>query len=97
MIRVVRSAIALVLLATTIAVVAQSATAQGEPGGDGKTTILLMGGDAGPQRIGLRTDDGSQIQVDLPFDQYANLQLQIGEPVFVSPKKMRVFSPEYVI
>ncbi len=64
MIRVLHSALALIVLATAIAVVAQSATAQGEPGGDGKTTILLMGGDAGPQRIGLRTDSMMVASID---------------------------------
>jgi polyisoprenyl-teichoic acid--peptidoglycan teichoic acid transferase len=38
--------------------------AQDEPGGDGKTTILLMGGDAGPQRIGLRTDSMMVASID---------------------------------
>lgn len=64
MIRVLRSTLVLVLLASVIAVIAQGATAQGEPGGDGKTTILLMGGDAGPQRIGLRTDSMMVASID---------------------------------
>ena len=48
-------------------------------------------------RIGLRTEDGAQIQVDLPFDRYMDLALKLSEEVFVSPKRIRVFLPEYVI
>jgi sulfate transport system ATP-binding protein len=48
-------------------------------------------------RIGLSTENGDQIQVDLPFDRYVELELRTGESVFVSPKKTRVFLPEYVI
>jgi sulfate transport system ATP-binding protein len=48
-------------------------------------------------RIGLRGQNGDPIQVDLPFDRYSELQLRIGEAVFVSPKRIRVFLPEYVI
>lgn len=43
-----------VVAATLLAGIALPAQAQDK--GDGKTTILLMGGDAGPQRVGLRTD-----------------------------------------
>jgi sulfate transport system ATP-binding protein len=50
-------------------------------------------------RIALRADDtGSDIQVELSADRYAELQLRAGEVVFVSPKRIRVFmEPEYVI
>ncbi|MGD9714424.1 MAG: LCP family protein, partial [Thermomicrobiales bacterium] len=64
MIRVFRSVFVLLLLATSVGVLTHTTIAQGEPGGDGKTTILLMGGDAGPQRIGLRTDSMMVASID---------------------------------
>ncbi len=48
-------------------------------------------------KILLRGGHGGDLQVDLPLDRYHQLQLQLGETVFVSPKKVRVFTPEYVI
>ena len=42
-------------------------------------------------------DTGHDIQVDLSAERYAELQLQAGDSVFVSAKKVRVFIPEYVI
>jgi sulfate transport system ATP-binding protein len=48
-------------------------------------------------RIALTADDGREIQVDLSFDRYHELNLQLGEQVYVSPKTMRVFVPDYVI
>lgn len=48
-------------------------------------------------KIILAAADGSAIHVDLPFERFHELQLQLGEQVFLSPKKMRVFVPEYVI
>jgi LCP family protein required for cell wall assembly len=63
--RKIHSALALLLItAAALALVSHSAHAQGEPGGDGKTTILLMGGDAGPQRVGLRTDTMMVASID---------------------------------
>jgi sulfate transport system ATP-binding protein len=55
---------------------------------------------AGPvARIALRaTENESDIQVELSAARYAELQLRTGEPVFVTPKRVRVFmEPEYVI
>jgi sulfate transport system ATP-binding protein len=49
-------------------------------------------------RIGLTTtDDEKEIQVDLGMERYAELKLKPGDTVFVLPKKVRVFIPEYVI
>jgi sulfate transport system ATP-binding protein len=45
-------------------------------------------------KIALHTDDGGDIKVDLPFDQYQQLELQVGDTVYVSPKRARVFLPE---
>jgi sulfate/thiosulfate transport system ATP-binding protein len=47
-------------------------------------------------KIALTTVDGD-IQVDLPLERLAQLALQPGEQVFVSAKKARVFTPDYVI
>jgi sulfate transport system ATP-binding protein len=48
-------------------------------------------------RVGLLTIDGNYVHVDLPLDRYEELELKIGEDVFVAPKRVRVFTPEYMI
>lgn len=48
-------------------------------------------------RIGLRSGDGHDIQVDLTPQRFHELNLSPGEMVFVSPKKVRVFVPDYQI
>ncbi len=61
--RTVLSSLALIVVSVTmLAGIALPANAQTR--GDGKTTILLMGGDAGPQRVGLRTDSMMVASVD---------------------------------
>jgi sulfate transport system ATP-binding protein len=49
-------------------------------------------------RIGLTTtENDTDVQVDLSMDRYAELNLKPGDTVFVLPRKVRVFIPEYVI
>jgi len=49
-------------------------------------------------RVGLTaTDHNTEIQVDLSMDRFSELNLQPGDSVFVLPKKVRVFMPDYVI
>jgi sulfate transport system ATP-binding protein len=48
-------------------------------------------------KIGLVGTDGRELQVDLPFERFTELNLHLGDRVFVSPKKVRVFVPDYVI
>jgi sulfate/thiosulfate transport system ATP-binding protein len=49
-------------------------------------------------RIGLAAvDHDSDIQVDLSMERYSELKLKPGDTVFVLPKKVRVFMPDYVI
>lgn len=48
-------------------------------------------------KIGLSTTDGREIQVDLPYDRYLTLEPKQGETVFVSPRKIRIFAPDYEI
>jgi sulfate transport system ATP-binding protein len=48
-------------------------------------------------KIALATSEGSNIQVDLAFDRFKELNLSAGEQVYVSPKHARVFAPEYEI
>jgi sulfate transport system ATP-binding protein len=53
---------------------------------------------AGPfAKIALTGPDGGEIQVELPQDRFRELGLITGETVYVSAKKVRVFSPDYVI
>jgi len=46
---------------------------------------------------GTSLDFGSAIHVELTPDRYAELNLQEGETVFVAPRRVRVFLPEYNI
>jgi sulfate transport system ATP-binding protein len=48
-------------------------------------------------RIGLQTEDQNEISVDLPYHRFEELELKLGEMVFVAPKRVRVFAPEYSI
>jgi sulfate/thiosulfate transport system ATP-binding protein len=48
-------------------------------------------------KVALTGADGREIQVDLPFDRLVHLDLKPGEKVYVSAKKVRVFTPDYVI
>ena len=49
-------------------------------------------------KVSLLAEGGTDIQVDLPFERFLELDLKLGEEVFVSPKRVRVFSPDdYVI
>jgi sulfate transport system ATP-binding protein len=48
-------------------------------------------------RVALSTPEGRDIQVDLPLDRLEELRLQPGETVYVSAKRARVFTPDYVI
>jgi sulfate transport system ATP-binding protein len=48
-------------------------------------------------KVSLAAMDGSEIQVDLTFERFQNLGLQVGETVYVLPKRVRVFVPEYSI
>ncbi len=46
---------------------------------------------------GLSLDYGSPVHVDLTPDRYAALDLHEGDVVYVSPRRVRVFLPEYSI
>jgi sulfate transport system ATP-binding protein len=59
--------------------------------------VLRMNPAGSVAKVALAASDGSEIQVDLPFERYSELQLTTGEMVFVSPRRVRVFVPEYVI
>lgn len=48
-------------------------------------------------KVALLNADGRDIQVDLPLERLESLGLQLGDRVYLSPRKARVFVPEYVI
>jgi sulfate transport system ATP-binding protein len=48
-------------------------------------------------KVALAVADGSDIQVDLPPQRYAELDLRPGDHVFVLPRKVRVFVDDYSI
>ena len=48
-------------------------------------------------KVGLRAFDGQEIHVDLTLERLAELNLKVGDAVYVSPKRVRVFLPEFSI
>lgn len=53
---------------------------------------------AGSQaKVIVRPEGGSDILVNLPYEQFVELNLQCGEHVFLTPKRVRVFEPDYQI
>jgi hypothetical protein len=48
-------------------------------------------------RVSLVGGDGREINVDVPYERFRQLQLVIGEQVYVVLKQVRVFAPEYCI
>jgi sulfate transport system ATP-binding protein len=53
---------------------------------------------AGPvAKVSVSADFGIDLNVELPSERYAELQLVRGDTVYVSPRRARVFTPEYVI
>jgi sulfate transport system ATP-binding protein len=59
-------------------------------------TVSRLNGAGSVARVGL-VSDGQDILVDLTPQKFAELNLQPGETVFVSPKKVRVFEADYQI
>ena len=45
----------------------------------------------------LATQFGVELNVELSLERYSELALKVGDEVHVSPRKVRVFVPEYVI
>lgn len=60
-------------------------------------TVMRINPAGSLAKVALSTPEGSSIQVDLPFDRFQQLNLTEGEHVYVSPKQIRVFAPEYEI
>jgi len=48
-------------------------------------------------RVGLQGDNGEPLQVDLNRDRFAELNLAVGETVWVAPRKVRVFINDFQI
>lgn len=59
--------------------------------------VLRMNPAGSVAKVELALSHGGEVQVDLPFERYLELDLQVGEVVNVSPRRVRVFVPEYVI
>lgn len=62
-----------------------------------KATVTRVNPAGSLAKVALATSEGSSIQVDLPFERFEQLKLTAGEQVYVSPKHVRVFAPEYEI
>jgi sulfate/thiosulfate transport system ATP-binding protein len=48
-------------------------------------------------RVFLKTTESEEVRVDVGMDRLIELNLQLGEQVFVHPTKARVFVPDYII
>ena len=48
-------------------------------------------------KLSLELDNKEEIRVDISMDQLSELNLQLGDAVFVHPNKARVFVPDYTI
>ena len=59
--------------------------------------VLRMNPAGSVAKVELALLHGGEIQVDMPFERYQELALQVGETVNVSPRRVRMFVPEYVI
>jgi len=59
--------------------------------------VLRMNPAGSVAKVELALQHGGEVQVDLPFERYLELSLQVGEEVNLSPRRVRVFVPEYVI
>jgi sulfate transport system ATP-binding protein len=59
--------------------------------------VLRMNPAGSFAKVELALLHGGEVQVDLPFERYLELGLQVGEEVNVSPRRVRMFVPEYVI
>lgn len=67
----------------------------GSPAISGK--ILRINAAGSLTRVCLAGSDGREINVDLSYDRFRELQLNPGEQVYVVLKRARVFVPEYCI
>ncbi|WP_254513140.1 sulfate/molybdate ABC transporter ATP-binding protein [Anatilimnocola floriformis] len=59
--------------------------------------VLRMNPAGSVAKVELALQHGGEVQVDMPFERYQELSLQVGETVNVSPRRVRTFVPEYVI
>ena len=61
-----------------------------------RTKVLRINPAGAVAKIGLEGPHG-EIQVDLPLERFADLDLHVGDTVYAAPKRVRVFGPDYVI
>lgn len=62
-----------------------------------KAKIVRINPAGSVAKINLSTEEGVEIQVDLPFERLRELGLNPGEEVYVYPRNPRFFIPDYVI
>lgn len=70
-------------------------TENGEPGLAARISRINSAGSV--VKVRLITPSGEDWQVDLSYDKFEELAPQVGETVFIYPRKPRVFVPDYVI
>lgn len=59
--------------------------------------VFIQGAGALPRIELRRLDNGETIHAELPREQYRQLELKIGEQVYIQPTNIRVFVPDYQI
>jgi sulfate transport system ATP-binding protein len=62
-----------------------------------EASVLRINPAGAVAKVGLVNASGRDIQVDLPLERLETLRLQPGDRVYLSPRKARVFVPDYVI
>jgi len=62
-----------------------------------EASVLRINPAGAVAKVGLVNAAGSDIHVDLPLERLETLALQPGDRVYLSPRKARVFVPDYVI
>jgi sulfate/thiosulfate transport system ATP-binding protein len=62
-----------------------------------EASVLRINPAGAVAKVGLVNAAGRDIHVDLPLERLETLALQPGDRVYLSPRKARVFVPEYII
>jgi sulfate transport system ATP-binding protein len=63
-----------------------------------QATVLHINAASSVARVQLLASEfGLVIHVDVSLSRYAELELKVGDAVYVSPRRVRVFVPDYAI
>ena len=62
-----------------------------------KAQVLRINPAGSLAKVVLQAEDARELQVDLPYERFQQLELVAGEHVYVTARRARVFAPEYQI